>query len=237
MIYTLKYITDSIKGKDKIMAKKDNNLWDKNFDGDKKDSSKETEGLSRQSFQKKSRGSRSMVLILASVIALFAAASVVVFMMNRGDFNQASNPKTEVAQSSKSSKSDSDSKSSSDSSKSSADKQTEKAESESKASESESKASAKKDSESVKKQKEAADKQSMAAKKETDQQQTPKDNNSQSNSSNSTNNASGKYATVQAGQGVYRVAVNNGISVQQLLEMNGLTSSSDIQPGQQLRVK
>lgn len=235
MIYTLKYITDSIKGKDKIMAKKDNNLWDKNFDGDKKDTSKETEGLSRQSFQKKSRGSRSMVLILASVIALFAAASVVVFMMNRGDFNQASNPKTEVAQSSKSSKSDS--KSSSDSSKSSADKQSEKSESESKASESESKASAKKDSESVKKQKEATDKQSMAAKKETDQQQTQKDNNSQSNSSNSTNNASGKYATVQAGQGVYRVAVNNGISVQQLLEMNGLTSSSDIQPGQQLRVK
>ncbi|WP_353990320.1 LysM peptidoglycan-binding domain-containing protein [Pediococcus argentinicus] len=217
------------------MAKKDNNLWDKNFDGDKKDTSKETEGLSRQSFQKKSRGSRSMVLILASVIALFAAASVVVFMMNRGDFNQASNPKTEVAQSSKSSKSDS--KSSSDSSKSSADKQSEKSESESKASESESKASAKKDSESVKKQKEATDKQSMAAKKETDQQQTQKDNNSQSNSSNSTNNASGKYATVQAGQGVYRVAVNNGISVQQLLEMNGLTSSSDIQPGQQLRVK
>ncbi|XRF77875.1 LysM peptidoglycan-binding domain-containing protein [Pediococcus acidilactici] len=36
---------------------------------------------------------------------------------------------------------------------------------------------------------------------------------------------------------MYRVAVNNGISVQKLMELNGLNSNSEIEPGQQLRVR
>lgn len=52
-----------------------------------------------------------------------------------------------------------------------------------------------------------------------------------------TTNTGSNYATVQRGQGLYRVAVNNGITVQQLMQMNGLSSSSNLQPGQQLRVR
>ncbi|MCZ3393822.1 LysM peptidoglycan-binding domain-containing protein, partial [Enterococcus faecium] len=41
--------------------------------------------------------------------------------------------------------------------------------------------------------------------------------------SSSSTDGNASYATVQSGQGMYRVAVNNGISVQKLMELNGLT--------------
>lgn len=45
----------------------------------------------------------------------------------------------------------------------------------------------------------------------------------------------GEYATVQPGQGLYRVAVNHGLTVAQLRQLNpGLTTLS---PGQQVRVR
>ncbi|GAF35397.1 LysM peptidoglycan-binding domain-containing protein [Lentilactobacillus farraginis] len=60
----------------------------------------------------------------------------------------------------------------------------------------------------------------------------------QPNTTNPTSSSGGhRYATVQAGQGIYRVAVNNGLTMAQLMEMNGLSSDSQIHPGQKLRVK
>lgn len=60
----------------------------------------------------------------------------------------------------------------------------------------------------------------------------------QPNTTNQTSTANGhEYATVQSGQGMYRVAVNNGLSTQELMRMNGLSSASQIHPGQKLRVK
>ena len=47
-----------------------------------------------------------------------------------------------------------------------------------------------------------------------------------------------QYISVPAGQGLYRVAVNNGLTLDQLLQLNpGLTANSSISPGQQIRVK
>lgn len=47
-----------------------------------------------------------------------------------------------------------------------------------------------------------------------------------------------QYVTVQAGQGLYRVATNNGLTVNELLTLNpGLTANSTLTPGQQIRVK
>lgn len=61
---------------------------------------------------------------------------------------------------------------------------------------------------------------------------------SASSSSASSSSSAGKtYVTVGAGQGLYRVAVNNGLTVSELLQMNGLSSASKLSPGQQLRVK
>lgn len=55
--------------------------------------------------------------------------------------------------------------------------------------------------------------------------------------SSQTQSSSGhKYATVKAGQGMFRVAYNNGLTTAQLMQMNGLTSSSKLYPGQRLRV-
>lgn len=59
--------------------------------------------------------------------------------------------------------------------------------------------------------------------------------NSKSGQSKSTTGH--KYVTVQAGQGMFRVAYNNGLTTAQLMQMNGLTSSSQLYPGQRLRVK
>lgn len=56
-------------------------------------------------------------------------------------------------------------------------------------------------------------------------------------SSSSSSDGDEKYVTVEAGQGLYRVAANNGISLQQLLTLNGLSSGAQVAPGQQLRVK
>ncbi|MFD1125887.1 LysM peptidoglycan-binding domain-containing protein [Lentilactobacillus raoultii] len=59
------------------------------------------------------------------------------------------------------------------------------------------------------------------------------------NTNNPTTTASNgyRYATVQAGQGIYRVAVNNGLTMSQLMQMNGLSTASQIHPGERLRVK
>lgn len=60
---------------------------------------------------------------------------------------------------------------------------------------------------------------------------------SAASSSSSASSSSGSYVTVGAGQGLYRIAANNGLTVSELLQLNGLTSTSTIKPGQQLRVK
>ncbi|GAX02897.1 hypothetical protein IWT140_00495 [Secundilactobacillus pentosiphilus] len=46
-----------------------------------------------------------------------------------------------------------------------------------------------------------------------------------------------KYATVGQGQGIYRVAVNNGISVEKLKQLNGISGNQTLHPGQKIRVK
>ena len=59
---------------------------------------------------------------------------------------------------------------------------------------------------------------------------------SESSSSSSSSNSEAKYVTVSSGQGIYRVAVNNGLTVDQLLQLNpGM--GSNLNPGQQVRVK
>lgn len=60
---------------------------------------------------------------------------------------------------------------------------------------------------------------------------------SASSSSSTSSKANGQYATVQSGQGIYRVAVNNGLTVQELARLNNISPSTPLHPGQRLRVK
>lgn len=46
-----------------------------------------------------------------------------------------------------------------------------------------------------------------------------------------------KYATVQSGQGIYRIAANNGLTVDELARMNNISPNTSLHPGQRLRVK
>ena len=60
---------------------------------------------------------------------------------------------------------------------------------------------------------------------------------SSSSSASSVNRSDASYVQVQAGQGIYRVAVNNGLTVEQLAQLNGISPTTKLYPGQQLRVK
>ncbi len=46
-----------------------------------------------------------------------------------------------------------------------------------------------------------------------------------------------RYATVPRNGSLYRVAAQNGISVNELMRLNGLTPNAHLRPGQQLRVR
>ncbi|KRM98909.1 LysM domain-containing protein [Loigolactobacillus rennini DSM 20253] len=74
---------------------------------------------------------------------------------------------------------------------------------------------------------------------ESDTASSASESTAESSSEASSESASSDatYVTVKAGQGIYRVAANNGLTVQELRQLNGLSSNSTLAPGQRLRVK
>ncbi|WP_251546740.1 SAG1386/EF1546 family surface-associated protein [Limosilactobacillus caecicola] len=60
---------------------------------------------------------------------------------------------------------------------------------------------------------------------------------STSSTSESSTSSDSKYTTVEAGQGIYRVATNNGLTVSELARLNNISPNTPLQPGQRLRVK
>ncbi|MBU9696058.1 LysM peptidoglycan-binding domain-containing protein [Limosilactobacillus portuensis] len=58
-----------------------------------------------------------------------------------------------------------------------------------------------------------------------------------SSSSVSQSSSMVRYATVPRNGSLYRVAAQNGISVNELMRLNGLTPNAHLRPGQQLRVR
>lgn len=60
---------------------------------------------------------------------------------------------------------------------------------------------------------------------------------SSSSSASSSSSSSATYVTVESGQGIYRVATNNGLTVSELAKLNGISTSTKLYPGQKLRVK
>lgn len=69
------------------------------------------------------------------------------------------------------------------------------------------------------------------------QMQSQSSSSLSSSSSSSSSNSNRQYATVESGQGIYRVAVNNGLTVQELARLNNISPSTPLHPGQRLRVK
>ena len=58
-----------------------------------------------------------------------------------------------------------------------------------------------------------------------------------SSSSVSQSSSMVRYATVPRNGSLYRIAAQNGISVNELMRLNGLTPNAHLRPGQQLRVR
>lgn len=56
-------------------------------------------------------------------------------------------------------------------------------------------------------------------------------------STSSTSQSGAKYAMVESGQGIYRVAANNGLTVAELASLNNISPNTPLHPGQRLRVK
>lgn len=56
-------------------------------------------------------------------------------------------------------------------------------------------------------------------------------------SSASSSSTTAVYTTVESGQGIYRVAKDNGLTVAELASLNGITTTTAIHPGERLRVK
>lgn len=74
-----------------------------------------------------------------------------------------------------------------------------------------------------------------------DSESLPESTNAEGTPTSSDNQQQGDgqpvYDTVQKGEGFQQVAERNGISISELESLNGMSSSTIIQPGQQLRVK
>lgn len=70
---------------------------------------------------------------------------------------------------------------------------------------------------------------------ETSSAESTAESSSEASSESASSDAT--YVTVKAGQGIYRVAANNGLTVDELRQLNGLSSNSTLAPGQRLRVK
>lgn len=204
--------------------------WDQSFGDDRDDQG----NLSRTKRHRQSHNNRLITIVLVAIIILIAVGSLIYGLARQSAMNK---PETSMDVSSEQVSSSSQKKE-----KKVAKSAAQKASSTSKESTASSRASERSASRSAAKaSSRAAASQSEAAassSKAVTSSSSAATTTAKSSSSKASSTTSGsKYATVGQGQGVYRVAVNNGISVQKLLELNGLSSGATLTPGQKLRVK
>ncbi|MCZ2492560.1 SAG1386/EF1546 family surface-associated protein [Dellaglioa carnosa] len=200
--------------------KKDNSEkkpWEKSFEDDRDDNG----NYSRSANRRKSKNSSLLTTGLLVVFVAIIVGTIGFYIVESNKVYQPEDIATSESSSSKKTVAKTEDTASSESKV--------KAESESKVkASSESKAKAKSDSESK------AKAESESKSKVSSESASSASSSSESASSSSSNSS----VTVEAGQGIYRIAVNNGLSIDQLLELNpGLTASSAISAGQQIRVK
>lgn len=204
--------------------------WDQSFADDR-----DSQGnLSRTKRHRQSHNNRLITIILVAIIILIAVGSLIYGLARQSAMNKPDNSMAVSSEQTSQSSSTHRKKAEKSASQQAAS-------SSKKAAASSSKAQAASQSAAKASSKEAAS--STAAKTtsstySSSQAQTSSEASSSSTTSSSIKSSTGsKYATVGQGQGLYRVAVNNGISVEKLKELNGLTGNATLSPGQKLRVK
>lgn len=213
--------------------------WESQFDDDRDDKG----NLSRVAAKSKEKGNTYFAIILAVLLVLMIAFPIIAYTVHSSRANRPGLEDSKIVvktADSEKSKSKSTVKKAKEASESQEAAES-KAASESKAKADSEAASAKSASESAKAQ--AASQQQAAADSASQQaasESAASSSQSQaeaSSSSSSSETAGGTY-TLKQGEGLYRAAANNGMSLSELLALNpGLTANSSVAPGTALKVK
>lgn len=210
--------------------------WESQFDDDRDDKG----NLSRVAAKSKEKGNTYFAIILAVLLVLMIAFPIIAYTVHSSRANRPGLEDSKIVvktADSEKSKSKSTAKKAKEASESQ-----ERAESKA-ASESKAKADSEAASESAKAQEasqQAASQQQAAADSASQQAASESAASSlsqQATSSSSSETAGGTY-TLKQGEGLYRAAANNGMSLSELLALNpGLTANSSVAPGTALKVK
>ena len=182
-------------------------LWDKTFE-DNQDLD-DSGHLSRTAHRKQSSHNSRITTILIVLIVILAATPIIYWVHHEQSFNHPQQTE-KVAQSvsSKAKKASSHAKS----------KTKAKSQSKTASAKSQSKSSSQADSTSITSAQSSSSSSAAA-------------------STSSTSESGAKYTTVGSGQGIYRVATNNGLTVAELASLNNISPNTPLYPGQRLRVK
>ena len=183
-------------------------LWDKTFE-DNQDLD-DSGHLSRTAHRKQSSHNSRITTILIVLIVILAATPIIYWVHHEQSFNHPQQTE-KVAQSvsSKAKKASSHAKSKT---KAKSQSKTASAKSQSKSSENE------------------AEPTSITSAQSSS-------SSSAAASTSSTSESGAKYTTVGSGQGIYRVATNNGLTVAELASLTNISPNTPLYPGQRLRVR
>lgn len=218
--------------KKKLDNQTEDKPWETQFDDDR-----DAKGnLSRVASKSKEKGNTYFAIILGVVLVLMIAFPIIAYTIHSSRANKpvedskivVDNTDSSSAASSK--KAAKQSQSISESKAKAASQAKVASESQAKADSQSQAAAAQSSQAAAQSSQDAAASQSQAAAQSSSQAAA------QSSSSESTT-AGGTY-TLKSGEGLYRAAVNNGMTLNELLALNpGLTANSSVAPGTQLKVK
>ncbi|MCP8855645.1 LysM peptidoglycan-binding domain-containing protein [Latilactobacillus sakei] len=216
--------------------------WESQFDDDRDDKG----NLSRVAAKSKEKGNTYFAIILAVLLVLMIAFPIIAYTVHSSRANRPGLEDSKIVvktADSEKSKSKSTAKKAKEASESQEAAES-KAASESKAKADSEAASAKSASESAKAQaasEQAASEQQAAADSASQQaasESAASSSQAEASSSLSSSETAGGTYTLKQGEGLYRAAANNGMSLSELLALNpGLTANSSVAPGTALKVK
>ncbi|WEY49502.1 LysM peptidoglycan-binding domain-containing protein [Latilactobacillus sakei] len=216
--------------------------WESQFDDDRDDKG----NLSRVAAKSKEKGNTYFAIILAVLLVLMIAFPIIAYTVHSSRANRPGLEDSKIVvktADSEKSKSKSTAKKAKEASESQEAAES-KAASESKAKADSEAASAKSASESAKAQaasEQAASEQQATADSASQQaasESAASSSQAEASSSSSSSETAGGTYTLKQGEGLYRAAANNGMSLSELLALNpGLTANSSVAPGTALKVK
>lgn len=205
--------------------------WESQFDDDRDDRG----NLSRVASKSKEKGNTYFAIILGVLLVLMIAFPIIAYTIHSSRANrpvESSKIVVNTSDSDSASASKKEAKKAKAASESAA-----KAASESKARQAESEKAAS-ESQAAESSKQASQAAAQAASESQAQAATQNNSSEATAQSSSSSETTGGSYTLKAGEGLYRAAVNNGLTLNQLLALNpGLTANSQVAPGTVLKVK